>query len=82
MLMSQERAVKVIQRLKDLGLTRREVADAVGVSERAVYHWLSYEREPRLNFMQLAKMCDLLGWTPQELADAYYAPGIISSTSE
>ena len=70
--MNQPRAVKVINRLKELNLTHRNLADAAGVSERAVYHWFNYEREPRLTFLQLARICSLLEWTAQELAEAYY----------
>ncbi|MFQ4134811.1 helix-turn-helix transcriptional regulator [Nodosilinea sp. PGN35] len=70
--MSQERAVKVIERIRELGLTNRAVADAIGVQERAVYRWFNYEREPRLSFDQVAALCTLLGWTVQQLAEAYH----------
>lgn len=69
--MSQERAVKVIARIKELGLTNKAVADAVGVGERSVYRWWSYEREPRLTLEQFAALCTVLKWTAQELANAY-----------
>ena len=72
--MSQERAVKVIERIKELGLTNKAVADAVGVGERSVYRWWSYEREPKLTFSQVAKLCLLLDWTAQQLAEAYHPP--------
>jgi DNA-binding XRE family transcriptional regulator len=72
--MSQERAVKVIERLKELGLTNKAIADAVGVGERSVYRWWSYEREPKLTFAQVAVLCSLLNWTAQQLAESYHPP--------
>jgi DNA-binding phage protein len=70
--MTRKRAVKVIERIRELGLTNKEVALAAGVDERSVYRWLSYEREPRLRFDQVACVCSLLKWSVQELAEAYY----------
>ena len=69
--MSKQRAVKVIQRLKDLGLTYRNLADAVGVTERAVSYWMNYHREPKLSIAQVAIMCELLGWSIEQLNEAY-----------
>lgn len=72
--MSQSRAVKVIERIKELGLTNKAVADAVGVKERAIYRWFNYERVPRLTFAQTAKLCQLLKWSVEDLAEAYEPP--------
>lgn len=72
--MSQERAVKVIERIKELGLTKKAVAEAAGVGERSVYRWFNYDREPRLSFEQVAALCTLLRWTVQQLAEAYHPP--------
>jgi DNA-binding XRE family transcriptional regulator len=72
MQMNEERPVKLLNRLDELGITRKSLADAVGVTERSVYRWLNYEKEPRLTLVQAAKMCDLLMWTAQELAESYY----------
>lgn len=63
--------MKVIERIRELGLTNRDVAKAAGVDERSVYRWLSYEREPKLTFSQVAGLCALLKWSVQELAEAY-----------
>jgi DNA-binding XRE family transcriptional regulator len=69
--MSNRKAVNVINRLEELNLTRAQLANAAGVSERAVYHWFTYSREPRLTFEQMANVCNLLRWSVQELAEAY-----------
>lgn len=62
----------MIDRIKQLGLTNKAVANAVGVDERSIYRWLSYQREPKLNFLQVAALCNTLNWSIQELAAAYY----------
>ena len=76
--MSKARAVKVIERLRELNLTYQDLADAAEVSTRAVSYWLNYQKEPRLTFLQTASICALLQWSADELAQAYY-PGRISS---
>ncbi len=69
--MTQKRAVKVIERLKELELTYEDLADAAGVSVRAVSYWLNYRRVPRTTWQQDAAICNLLKWTIQELNEAY-----------
>jgi transcriptional regulator with XRE-family HTH domain len=80
--MSQKRAVNVIHRLRELGLTYKDFADAAGVSERAVAYWFSYEREPKMTFAQVASVCDLLQWTAQQLAAAYEPAATAISAEE
>ena len=70
--MYQDRPVKLLNRLEELDITRKALAEAAGVSERAVYHWLRYEKEPKLTFLQVASLCNLLRWSIQDLAVAYY----------
>jgi len=70
--MYQDRPVKLLNRLDELNIARKAVADTVGVTERTVYRWLSYQMEPKLTFVQVAKLCDLLHWSIQDLATAYY----------
>lgn len=72
--MTKDRPVKLLNRLDELDITRKSLAEAVGVSERTVYHWLGYEKEPRLTLSQVARLCDLLMWSAQELAESYYPP--------
>ncbi len=71
--MAIERPVKLLERLEEKGITRKTLADVAGVTERAVYRWLSYEVEPKLTLTQVASLCELLEWGPRELADAYYS---------
>ena len=72
--MNEKRPVKLLNRLDELDITRKALADEVGVTERSVYRWLGYEKEPKLTFVQVAKLCSLLQWSVQELASAYYPP--------
>lgn len=48
----------VRNRLKELGMTQRELADAVGLTEAAVSRYISGERCP--NGMTVAKIADAL----------------------
>ena len=73
MLMSKERVEKVIDRIRELDLTNKEVADSVPIDERSLYRWLSRQREPKVTFLQAANLCSKLNWTIQELADAFYS---------
>lgn len=75
-MMTTTRAIAVINRLEELQLTRVDLANAAQVSERAVYHWLNYDRVPRLTFSQTAGICKLLDWTIEELADSYQPPTV------
>lgn len=73
--MYQDRPVKLLNRLDELDITRKAFAETAGVSERSVYDWLSYRKEPKLTFLQVAAVCNLLRWTVQDLAEAYYPHG-------
>ncbi|NEQ46995.1 MAG: helix-turn-helix transcriptional regulator [Leptolyngbya sp. SIOISBB] len=66
--------MKLLNRLQELDITRKFLADEVGVTERSIYRWLSYEKEPRLTVLQVLRLCTVLGWTVEELAEAYYPP--------
>ena len=53
------------------GMTRKQIADAVGVSEVAVYYWENGRQKPSAD--KLPKLAELLGCTIDEL---YRAPGV------
>ena len=79
--MNQDRPVKLLNRLDELDITRKLLADEVGVTERSIYRWLSYEKEPRLTLFQVLRLCTVLDWTLQELAEAYYPPEELAKIS-
>lgn len=49
---------RVSLRLKDLGMTRRSLGSAIGISESAVSRYVSAERTP--NAMTVSKIADVL----------------------
>ena len=55
------------------GMTRKQIADAVGVSEVAVYYWENGRQKPSAD--KLPKLAELLGCTIDELYRASGAPG-------
>jgi DNA-binding XRE family transcriptional regulator len=72
--MTENRPVKLLERLSELNIARKQLADAAGVTERTVYRWLNYDMEPKLTLDRVACVCSLLGWNIQQLAEAYYPP--------
>ena len=53
--------------LKLKNKTRDDVAKALGISERAVYYWVSGRREPRLTIGQVQALCSLLDCSVHDL---------------
>lgn len=49
------------------GMTRKQIADAVGVSEVAVYYWENGRQKPSAD--KLPKLAELLGCSIDELFD-------------
>lgn len=47
--------------------TPEQVAEALGISPRAVYYWTSGKREPRLTIRQVQALCQLLECSVHEL---------------
>ncbi|MGG6295266.1 helix-turn-helix transcriptional regulator [Leptolyngbya sp. AN02str] len=52
-----------------LGLTQRQVAEAIGVTDQTVSNWERGVYAPKLTPRQTAKLCQTLSLTVQELAD-------------
>ncbi|KAM3102088.1 helix-turn-helix transcriptional regulator [Phormidesmis sp. 146-20] len=53
--------------LHDKQKTADEVAEALGISPRAVYYWTSGRSEPRLTIQQIQKLCTLLECSVHDL---------------
>lgn len=56
---------------KDKGVTQREVADALGVSVRAVHGWEKGEFQPNLSIPQIKALCTLLDVSVYDLPDNF-----------
>jgi transcriptional regulator with XRE-family HTH domain len=57
--------------LKERDVTQQQLADAAGVSLRAVQSWLSGEHRPRLYLDKTVEVCELLGLPLESLADLF-----------
>lgn len=53
------------------GLTQKELAIAIGVTDRTISHWETERRVPNLSPAQTADLCDLLNCTVRELANMF-----------
>ena len=61
---------KISERRKKLGLTRRQVALAVGVVDSTVQKWEMDMHPPKLDPVQMRSLCQILQLSLDELADA------------
>lgn len=53
--------------LKEKKKTPEEVADVLGISPRAVYYWISGQREPRFTVQQIQTLCTFLECSVHDL---------------
>jgi transcriptional regulator with XRE-family HTH domain len=53
---------------KELGLTQRQLADAVGVTESTIRNWEN-NRNGVDWFVRIAKLCETLSCQPEDLFD-------------
>ena len=61
---------KISEQRKKVGLTRRQVALAVGVVDSTVQKWEMDMHPPKLDPVQMRSLCQILQLTLDELADA------------
>jgi DNA-binding XRE family transcriptional regulator len=61
-------SVRELMRLrKRLGLTQKQVADAVGVTDQTVSNWEAGRFEPKLTISQMQALCRVLQCSLDEL---------------
>jgi transcriptional regulator with XRE-family HTH domain len=58
---------------ESLGLTQRQIADAVGVTDQTVSNWERGVYEPRLSLRQVVLLCGVTGQSLEQLADLFDA---------
>jgi transcriptional regulator with XRE-family HTH domain len=58
----------------EAGLTQRDIADGLGVSEQTVRNWEQGKHPPRLTIPQVKKLCHLLKKSLDELPDNFGPP--------
>lgn len=54
-----------------LGLTQKQVADAIGVTDQTVSNWERGVHEPKLTLRQVANLCQLTKRNAEELANLF-----------
>ena len=58
----------------EAGLTQKQIADGLGVSEQTVRNWEQGKHPPRLTIPQVKKLCSLLHKSLDELPDNFGPP--------
>jgi transcriptional regulator with XRE-family HTH domain len=56
---------------ESLGLTQKQIADAVGVTDQTVSNWERGIHVPRLTLRQIVKLCEITKCTVKDLADLF-----------
>jgi DNA-binding XRE family transcriptional regulator len=60
-----------MQLRESLGLTQRQLADAIGVTDQTVSNWERGVYVPRLTLRQTARLCKAVNRSIEELADLF-----------
>jgi putative transcriptional regulator len=60
-----------MNRRKTLGLTQRDIANTLGITDQAVSDWERGVRTPRLSPRQSADLCQLMQFDIFQLADLF-----------
>lgn len=71
--MSKGKGHPFVNRRKALKLTQAQVANAIGLSTRAIQLWEAGTHEPRLTLRQVVALCDLMQCSPADLAADFEA---------
>lgn len=58
----------------EAGLTQKQIADELGVSEQTVRNWEQGKHLPRLTIPQVKKLCRLIGKSLDEIPDDFGSP--------
>lgn len=78
--MYENQEVKTFAMLrKDVNLTQRQIADALGVSEDTVANWEAGRSTPKLQIWQTKALCRLLGKPIEEIPDSFVSPKLESA---
>lgn len=62
---------KFVLRRKQLDLTQGDISEALGISVRSISHWERGTHLPKLNPIQMARLCEVLKCSIQELASDF-----------
>ena len=56
---------------KKVGITQKELAEALGVTDHTIRNWEKGREEPRLFIWQVKAMCELLQCSLDDLPDTF-----------
>lgn len=63
------------KRREELGLTQRDVAIAVGATVQTISNWeIGRYKEAKFTLRQVKNLCQVLGWSVQDLPDDFGPP--------
>lgn len=68
---SEATGVTLVELRRKAGVTQKELADTVGVSETSVRNWEHGREEPRLFIWQVKAMCQSLQCSLDDLPDRF-----------
>lgn len=63
---------RFVEKRKQLNLTQKQVADALGITSRTVQSWELGETVPRLTLDKTLRLCQVLNCTLEELVACFY----------
>lgn len=63
---------RFVEKRKQLKLTQKQVADALGVTSRTIQSWELGETVPRLTLDKTLLLCKILNCTLEELVNCFY----------
>jgi DNA-binding XRE family transcriptional regulator len=74
--MTEERQQESLlkKRREELGLTQREVAQALDKTVQTISNWETGIYEPKMTPREVKALCRLLKWTLEELPDEFGVP--------
>lgn len=55
----------------EAGLTQKQIAEGLGVSEQTVRNWEQGKHAPKLTITQVKKLCELVGKELKDLPDNF-----------
>ncbi|NJL47729.1 MAG: helix-turn-helix transcriptional regulator [Leptolyngbyaceae cyanobacterium SM2_5_2] len=67
---NQNQQVTLMDLRTRAGLTRRQVANALGITEKTIYVWETSNNPPKMTVSQVQKLLEILTCTLDELAMA------------
>lgn len=68
----KHRSKTFVELLDNLGKTQTEIANYLGVRQATISDWYRGKAIPHLTPLQYVKLIELIGCTPEELAEAFH----------